>query len=71
MYTIKHFYTDNENLYRVIYETSSIARQCFHGNKKDCEYYVSIMTNSDIMFCVKDYIRKYVDNIKQLELALK
>lgn len=68
MYIIKHFCTDNVNLFRVIYETTSIAKQCFHGTKEECENYIRIINTCNSV--TRQYILKYVRCQKDLLVAL-
>ena len=68
MYIIKHFCTDNENLFRVIYETASIAEQRFHGTKEECENYIRIINTCNNV--TRQYILQYVRCQKDLIIAL-
>ena len=68
MYIIKHFCTDDDNLFRVIYETASIAEQRFHGTKEECENYIRIINTCD--HATRQYILQYVRCQKDLLVAL-
>ena len=70
MYIIKHFCTDDKNTYRVILEYISSAKQVFHGSKEECEYYIRIMNDENILSCQKNYILKYANDMNQLKIAL-
>ena len=68
MYIIKHFCTDNNDLFRVIYKTASIAEQRFHGTKEECENYIRIINTCNN--ATRQYILKYVRCQKDLLVAL-
>ena len=68
MYIIKHFCTDDDNLFRVIYETASIAEQRFYGTKEECENYIRIINTCNNV--TRQYILKYVRYQNDLLVAL-
>lgn len=68
MYSIKHFCMDDANLFRVIYETMSIAEQRFHGTKEECENYIRIINTCN--HATMQYILQYVRCQKDLLVAL-
>lgn len=69
MYIIKHFCTDDKNLFRVIYETTSIAEQRFYGTREECENYIHVINTCE--YATMQYILKYVRCQKDLLIALK
>lgn len=68
MYSIKHFCTNDANLFSVIYETMSIAEQRFHGTKEECENYIRIINTCN--HAIMQYILQYVRCQKDLLVAL-
>ena len=66
-YTIwDNILTDN---FFVRYESASIADRCFDGTYEECLNYINIM-NDNNMRLYHDYIKKYVHNQRELEVAL-
>ena len=63
-----YFKTDDDNLFRVIYETASIAEQRFYGTKEECENYIRIINTCNNV--TRQYILKYVRCQKDLLVAL-
>jgi len=44
------------DIYKVIYETSSLAQVRFIGTLKECEYFLSLGTGFINMSCIRDYV---------------